>query len=336
VRIGVISLTLFCIGLVACQSQLLPNDRDAAKNNTSSTQKQCYLDQKIPSMGTFLELQLVSTCGSAQLPNAILAIKNRLDSLEAELSLYQKDSALSRLNKFGQVDKVSSDFLTILRLSLEHNLNTDGAFNIGVEPILEEIRNSLKNGNQPKNLSGFRNLLDLKQVLIQQNRVSFKTKGMKLTFDGVAKGYAVDEIASLLEQRGIENYLVNFSGNMRWRGHREDAQNWKIAIWDPVSSLAIQIANRQRGAIASSGIDYNHYSTDKKWHHIIDPRTLRPANENTAATVIGTSATICDILSTTTFILNEKDRQKIYLDRYSEYGYWVRSKEDHIFTFRIE
>lgn len=323
------------MGLASCQSpshKAIENDTRAP---SATLQNECYANHKIPSMGAFFELQLVTSCENSQTSSLVLNIKDKLDKLESELSLYQKNSALSTLNELGEVNSMSSDFLQILTLSKEHHLKTHGVFNVAIYPLLEEIKKSSQGNKQPKISNGLKKLLDLKNVVIQGSKVHFKMEGMKLTFDGIAKGYAVDEISNILEQAGINKYLINFSGNMRWKGQREDGQNWKIAIWDPVTQLTIPIQDRLQGAIASSGIDYNYYSKNKKWHHIIDPRTLVSAQENIAATIIGPTATVCDILSTSAFILNQKEREMIFKEHYAEYGYWVRTKNKQIFSFQI-
>lgn len=277
-------------------------------------------------MGTFLELQFLGACQETKAQSVILSAKNYLDKLESELSLYQKNSQLSVLNSLGSISDVSDDFLNLLILSFDHNKKTQGVFNIAIYPVLNEIKKSFERLEiPPRYLKVLKPKIDLTQIEVNNRRVSFKQKGMMLTFDGIAKGYAVDKISEFLLSADIQNYLVNFSGNMKWNGHREDGKLWSIAIWDPIAKKSISIRNTGSGAIASSGVDYSYYSKNKKWHHIINPKTLMPANTNIAATAVGPSATICDILSTSTFIFSDFERETIYSKDYPDYQYWVRT-----------
>jgi thiamine biosynthesis lipoprotein len=128
---------------------------------------------------------------------------------------------------------------------------------------------------------------------------------MQITFDGIAKGYAVDRVAELLEMRGYHNYLVNFSGNMRWRGQSIDKKPWNIAVWDPAQKKITPIPSREQGAIATSGNEHQS-------GHLIDPRTTKPITSGPqSVSAIGPSAAICDVLSTTFFIQTESERQAV-------------------------
>lgn len=294
-------------------------------------EKRCQFIQKVPSMGSFFEVQLPNVCDSQYSEKIMVQIKNRLDFLESEMSLYQSQSALSRLNKMGTVGQVSADFTRNIEHSKEHHKKTEGFFNIAILPVLTEIEKSFKKTNQPpKNLNKFRSLLDMDKIKIENATVTFLERKMQITLDGIAKGYAVDLIASDLEEKGILNYLLNFSGNMRWMGRRSDGSHWRIAIWDFLNRKKIEIPPMEKGAIASSGAEHNFFSMDRRWHHIINPKTLIPPVHIVGASAVGPSATVCDILSTTLFILPDKDRRRILATQYPEYKYWVMGTEGQI------
>ncbi len=297
----------------------------------AKVEKTCEFQKAIPSMGSFFEVQLPGLCNSEMNEDLTIKIKNRLDSIESEMSLYQSQSAISRLNRTGSVDDVSLDFIRNIEFSIEHQRKTAGYFNIAILPILQEIQTSFKETNRPpKDLSRFKSLLDLKKIKIENRKVSFAKSNMKVTLDGIAKGYAVDLIAEYIESQNVKNYLLNFSGNMRWRGRRVDGEFWRIAIWDFLNQKKIDLPAMDRGAIASSGAEYNFISEDRRWHHIINPKTYRPPVHILVAAAIGPSAAICDILSTTLFIWPDKQRRKILPSEYPEYKYWVMESDGRI------
>lgn len=318
-----IIVAVFAVVLLNCQHK----ETTPLKTGISTAKELCFYHEKLPSMGAFIEFQFQSRCNDSAKKQLVLNIKNYLDLLETEMSLYQSQSAISILNATGRSPNVSSSFEYLIEQSKQHSINTNGAFNILILPVLKEIQSSFALTHQPpKHLSQFKNLLDLNDVILAQQQIFFRKKKMMITFDGIAKGYAVDQIANQLQKQGINNFLINFSGNMRWQGRREDSKYWQIAIWNPITQEAQKLIETESGAIASSGTDRNHYSKDQKWHHIINPRTLKPADTILASSALGPSAMICDLLSTGLFIFSKTEREEIFKKNYPEYSFWVIDK----------
>jgi thiamine biosynthesis lipoprotein len=144
----------------------------------------------------------------------------RLDAIEASMSLYQKDSEIMRLSR-GEVIEPSADFRRVLELSLEHGKKTEGAFDITIWPALSAIQATIRETGLPpaaQALLLLKERVDSRNVELSAGRLSFKVAGTQVTTDGVAKGYAVDEVAKLLRGSGVSSYLLNFSGNMRVEG----------------------------------------------------------------------------------------------------------------------
>ena len=118
----------------------------------------------------------------------------------------------------------------------------------------------------------------------------------------IAKGYGVDEVASILEQHDIVDYLVEIGGEMRVRGERGDGSEWLIAIEKPVTTeRAVQkVVSIGTHAVATSG-DYRNYYEDNgvRYSHLIDPTTGAPITHNlVSVTVIHPSSMTADGLAT--------------------------------------
>jgi thiamine biosynthesis lipoprotein len=277
-------------------------------------------------MGTVFELTLTVPCAQGEGREVFVAAQDLLDKIESELSLYQPESPLSRLNRDGKIANQYSHLSIMVKASLEALQKTEGAFNVAIEPILRKIRQSWKATGQAPSLAELQRLkplVDLNQVRVDKDEIRLLRPGMALTFDGIAKGYAVDEVAHFLEESNIHNFLLNFSGNMRWKGSRFDGQAWKIAMWNPARQEIQTLAPRPSGAIASSGNEINFYSKNKRWHHLINPKTLMPAHFWQQTTVVGSSAQECDILSTASFVLEEKELRRIFHKNFPLVQVWV-------------
>ncbi len=290
----------------------------------------CEVLQKIPSMGTIFEIQLVRKCSDKDDKTLFLKIKKELDEIESELTLYRIDSPLQRLNENGVLLGSYPHLDFLLRKSLKANKDTGGAFDISIYPVLLMIQESFKKYKKPpstEELDPLKKLVDVSSISIEEKKISFAKIGMKLTFDGIGKGYAVDRVASIAEAVGVKRYLLNFSGNMRWLGLRADGKKWQLAMWNPVLQNAKSFDTGLAGAMASSGAEINHYSEDLRWHHIIDPISLRPPMLWSQVTVValGTKVTAmdCDVLSTATYILNFKKMKSILQVSYPLYRVWA-------------
>lgn len=285
--------------------------------------KNCETIKKIPSMGSFLEIQIVSPCHKLPEAKAFLQVQEILNVMEQEMSLYQKDSPINRLNSMGHLGAGYSHLRHVLKLSLEVSQKTKGAFDPSVLPVLQLIQKSFKDSHQPpkdSELENLRPLVDHHLILLSEQEIKFKKQKMMITLDGIAKGYAVDEVADFWEAQGFHNYLVNFSGNMRWKGQNLKGRLWKIQVWDPERKRGLNLPLPKAGAIASSSAEHVHYSENQAWHHIIDPRTLKPAMKWQSATAIGPRAALCDAFSTTFFVLGEQDIRELIKTSYPKYS----------------
>ncbi len=136
--------------------------------------------------------------------------------------------------------------------------------------------------------------------------------GMKLDLGSVAKGYAAERAAQILQKNGIKKGLIDAGGNIRVIGSNSQNRPWQIGIKDPRKKDAlIAILSLKDESAVTSGDYYRYFEADgKRWHHIIDPRTGYPANKNISVTVIAKDAGMADILSTAFFVMNPEEAIK--------------------------
>lgn len=128
---------------------------------------------------------------------------------------------------------------------------------------------------------------------------------MSLDVGAIAKGFAVERVAEYIMSEGFTDGLISVGGNIRAIGYKgNNRQPWTIGIESPESGggdfiFTVELTDR---SIVSSG-DYMRYYTvnGKRYHHIIDPETLMPAEYFAALTVICEDSGMGDILSTTLF-----------------------------------
>ena len=127
---------------------------------------------------------------------------------------------------------------------------------------------------------------------------------MSIGVGGIGKGYAVDQAARVLEEHGIESYIVDGGGDIRIRGQRPD-RPWTLAIAHPRRKGGLYGSfTLAKGAVVTSGDYESSFVRDGVlYHHILDPRTGHPAKKSVAVTVLAPEAALADALATGLFVL---------------------------------
>lgn len=231
-------------------------------------------------------------------------IKSRLDSIVQDMSHWDASSSLSRFNNAnaGSVMALSPDMAAVISAGLAIADASDGAF----DPALGRLTDIWglgpnAAGNPPASTAiccamaagNWRRLL-----FDPQRRTLRQPGGLWLDLSGIAKGFAVDALADLLAERGVQHCLVEIGGECTGRGLRPDGDPWWVDVEDPpgTSLPRLRIALHQL-AIATSG-DY------LRGAHSIDPRTGRPAiHATTAITVLHTRCMQADAWATALSVL---------------------------------
>ncbi len=131
--------------------------------------------------------------------------------------------------------------------------------------------------------------------------------GLQLDFGGYAKGYALDQAAALLKRQAIDNALINAGGDLTVLGNagsQGDARPWHIGIRHPRRGDVLAGVELQNGESLVTSGDYERYfmADDKRYHHILDPRTARPATDTIAVSVIHQNAARADAAATALFV----------------------------------
>ena len=244
------------------------------------------------------------------------SIKKKIDAIllqvNQDMSTYIDDSLISQFNKLDKDKKirVSFDFIKVLKESNRINALTDGSFDISVLSTVEKLgfgahkEQSVLNGSKEvKILNNF----GQDQVVIDNNFIYKLKDNIKIDFSSIAKGFAVDKIAGLLDSLGFNSYIVEIGGEIKTKGLNPDDKLWSVAIEkpDPNTRSVLEIIKLNNKAIATSGSYRNFYiNKGKKLTHIVDPATGKSVDSNiVSATVIGESCMTVDALATAMMIM---------------------------------
>ncbi|HNW35490.1 MAG TPA: FAD:protein FMN transferase [Candidatus Ozemobacteraceae bacterium] len=129
--------------------------------------------------------------------------------------------------------------------------------------------------------------------------------GARIDLGGVAGGMAIQAAADAMRRRGCKTFIIDDGGDLWMEGNKPDGRPWRVAVKDPLGAGSIaMIETKQPIAVSTSG-DYERFVdvNGKRYTHIFDVKTGRPADSFRSVTVISSSALDGDILSTTLFAM---------------------------------
>jgi thiamine biosynthesis lipoprotein len=139
---------------------------------------------------------------------------------------------------------------------------------------------------------------------------------------GLVKGWAAEVGAQMLAEAGIENVLINASGDIVLRGGKPEGGPWKIGIASPDDvEKYVKFFDVTDGSVATSG-DY------EKGAHIVDPHTGLIAIGARSSTVIGPDGAICDALATALMVDGVDAQKWIGRVELAEYSCWTINRHD--------
>jgi thiamine biosynthesis lipoprotein len=221
------------------------------------------------------------------------------------MSVHRSESEVGILNRNGFCDDVSQETKFVIQRANGFSERSHGVFDITVLPLLALWEERAREGQVPTQgeIRERLDLVDYREVVLDDRRIRFGRPGMGITLSGVAKGYAVDRSIETLRRAGIRHGLVNAGGDIRALGGRTDGRPWKIGIRDPRSrGRTVTTVDLADGAVATSG------TYQRPFNDILHPRTGRPVQGVLSATVTAETAMDADMLATCFLVSGGKER----------------------------
>lgn len=276
---------------------------------------------------------IYAPAGELNLADIRYEVDSILSAFDMSLSLYQKSSIVSRINRNENV-VVDSLFAEVFRISKEISALTDGAFDITVGPLVKAWGfgpDEHKNFSLQK-LDSMMKLVGMEKVELKNGRIIKADPGMILDFNAIAQGFSVDIVCRYFDRLGIKNYLVEIGGEVRIKGNKNGAP-WRIGIDKPVDNNITPGGNLEavirleNNSLATSG-NYRKFYVENgiKYSHTIDPKTGYPAkNQLLSATIIARECATADGIATACMVMG-KDKTIDFLGHHPEFeGYLVYS-----------
>ena len=260
-------------------------------------------------MGTFVFVTGVAPDEEVA-QKAVAAGLTEIRLLEELLSTWIDNSELSRVNAAAGREpvQVSPETLEVLDRSLEMARLTNGGFNIAVGPAVDAW-NVSQEGRIPSvdELERFRPLIDLSQIQLNREAgtVYLRRPGMKIDIGGIGKGFAADLAAEVMKAMGATAGVVALSGDIKTFGLMPDGQRFLFGIEHPRKQDSLLARLELEDEAVSTAGDYQLYFEQDgiRYHHILDPHTLKPGRLCQSVTVVASEGVVADGLDTGIFVM---------------------------------
>jgi FAD:protein FMN transferase len=255
-------------------------------------------------------------------------IDSLFKSIDFSLSTYVPYSVISRMNRNDTAVVADAYFKAVFHKAQEVSKQTEGSFDVTVAPIINAwgfgfLKKAKVDSAVIDSLLPF---IGYELVHLEGSRLVKVGPQVMLDFNAIAQGYTVDVLASFLESRGIQNYLVELGGEVKAKGKKSNGENWKIGIDQPNETFQSgrplkAIVRLHNKALATSG-NYRKYYVEngRKYAHIIDPQTGYPAKHNLlSATVVTDDCMTADAYATA-FMVMGMEKAKQFLSQNAALG----------------
>lgn len=222
-----------------------------------------------------------------------------IERVEAEISNWRPESALSRFNRSRSTEPVllPPEFADALRAALRVSQETEGALDITVAPLVR-FWGFGPGSASGESLEAARRRVDYRKLVFDGAALRKTDPEVEVDLSCVGEGLAIDRIAAWLDGRGVPAYLIELGGELKAKG-----RPWRIGLErpEPGARRLRGVVELTEGAISTSG---TYRQRVKGRPHVIDPRTGRPVEHGlVSVSVIHESAVRADAIATALLVL---------------------------------
>ncbi len=258
-------------------------------------------------MDTIINIKIYSN-DKNKVDKAFEEIENIYKKYDDIANIYNENSEIYKVNQSKNSVTISPELLELIKIGQEGYIKSNGLLNINIGNLTRMWHNFRESGILPTDLSK----VDISNNIKIDGNVLYNDF-FALDLGSIAKGYVTEKAGKYLENNNLEYYIINAGGNVKvgksYKGY------YSIGIKSPINNDNFYIVKGENISVVTSGGYERFYEYDGiKYHHIIDPNTKYPANYMKSVTVIGKDSTLCDMLSTTLFLMSVDDGKEFIKD----------------------
>lgn len=257
------------------------------------------------------------------------------DAFNQSLSTYIPTSTISQLNnqKRNEIE-IDTFFAEVLDKSLTVYNRTNGYYDPTIGKLVKVWGFGPKGGAtslSKKQIDSIMQYVGMDHLHWSNGVLVKDSPEIELDFNALAKGFGIDVVGRILENKGLDNYLIEIGGEIRARGTNDKSQYWRVGIEKPEEGLSRsiqEVVSLNNESMATSG-NYRKFrvnkTTGEKFVHTVDPKTgFAQQNDLLSATVIGSGdCAELDGYATALMAMGFKKAQQFFTKNEELKGYLV-------------
>ncbi|WP_102407883.1 FAD:protein FMN transferase [Parabacteroides bouchesdurhonensis] len=259
---------------------------------------------------------------------------------------FDSTSVISRINRNEDLSVKDTLFAKLFNTAKHVSEQTDGAYDITSAPIINlwGFGFSKKDSVTPGHIDSVKAFVGYQKIHLVDGEIKKNDPRLQLNASSLADGTVCDMIARMFEEKGIQNFMIDFGGEVVAKGVNPKGECWRIGITKPIDDASGATQDIQeivtlcgRHALATSGNYRNFYIKDgKKYAHTVDPREGCPVQRDVlGATVIAPEGMVADAYATACMVLGSEGARKLK-ELAPEIEYYLICSDSTSTNYRIE
>ena len=254
-------------------------------------------------------------------------IRAELDRFYHLFNAFDSTSVVSHINRNEDLRVADSTFVHLFHTAQMVAELTDGAYDITCAPLVNLWGFGFEDGDSvvtQQHIDSVKQFVGYQKIYLADGRIVKDDPRVMLNCSSIADGTVCDMVADRFDRLGIQNYMVEFGGEIVAKGINPRGEHWRLGINRPVDDSTglnqqletiihlypsgidpAKVSNNGRRGMATSGNYRNFYVKDgKKYAHTIDPREGRPVQRDVlSATIIAPTGGLADACATACMVL---------------------------------
>lgn len=254
---------------------------------------------------------------------AALAALDAVETIEDRLTVYRSESEVQTLNREAADGPawVEPDVFELLALAERLHADTGGAFDITSGPLSDTWGFSRRAGRvpTPHEIAGALARVGWGGVALDPSAqtVRFATPELRINFNSIGKGFALDAAGDVLNRHGVGSYLLHGGRSTLLAAgvapgepseQRNESGGWGVGVRHPLRpSERIAECRLRNAAFSTSGSATQCFvHAGRRYGHLIDPRTGQPVEGLHSVSVIAPTGAEADALSTAFYVMGHE------------------------------
>ncbi|MDY6788219.1 MAG: FAD:protein FMN transferase [candidate division WOR-3 bacterium] len=247
-------------------------------------------------------------CPQSRADTIYPVLEDTLRYLDSLFTKYSPDSPVYRFNTSGRPIEMNDYFREILEVSNAVHSETDGLFDIGIQSLISYYeRCEIEQVEPLEDSLFFYSSLAAHRIIIDSAGYALRSNSaLEIDLGGIAKGYIADVLSRCIVRMGVNKFILDMAGDIVVH-NTDKSDEFTVGIRSSTGNGIFKTIALSNGAVMTSGDYYRYYEiAGKKYSHILNPNSGRPAPPGRSVTVISQSGAYADAYATALMLMDKQ------------------------------